>query len=64
MDKTKHKSVPDGKEIKKRKIHIIIEIVEYISNSILSVAIIKKTQVMSTFRLLSQENNWLKNFSL
>lgn len=43
MDKTKHKSVPDEKEIEKEKIHIMVEIIEYIPNSILSRTIIKKT---------------------
>ncbi len=43
MDKTKHKRVPEGKEIEKEKIHLIVEIIEYIPNSILSRTILKKT---------------------
>lgn len=43
MDNTKRKKIPDGKEVKKSKIHIIVEIIEYIPNSVLSRTIIKKT---------------------
>lgn len=43
MDKTKHKKIPEGKEVEKAKIHIIVEIIEYIPNSVLSRTIIKKT---------------------
>ena len=43
MDNTKHKKIPDGKEVEKSKIHIIVEIIEYIPNSVLSRTIIKKT---------------------
>ena len=43
MDNTKRKKIPDGKEVEKSKIHIIVEIIEYIPNSVLSRTIIKKT---------------------
>jgi quercetin dioxygenase-like cupin family protein len=43
MDKTKHKTIPESKEVEKAKIHIIVEIIEYIPNSVLSRTIIKKT---------------------
>ena len=43
MEKTKHKIIPEGKEVEKAKIHIIVEIIEYISNAILSKTILKKT---------------------
>lgn len=43
MDNTKRKKIADGKEVEKSKIHIIVEIIEYIPNSVLSRTIIKKT---------------------
>ena len=43
MEKTKHKKIPDSKEVEKAKIHIIVEIIEYIPNSVVSRNIIKKT---------------------
>jgi len=43
MDNTKRKKIPDGKEVEKSKIHIIVEIIKYIPNSVLSRTIIKKT---------------------
>ena len=43
MDKTKHKKIPESKEIEKAKIHIILKIIEYKPNSVLSRTIIKKT---------------------
>jgi quercetin dioxygenase-like cupin family protein len=43
MDNIKHKKIPEGKEVEKSKIHITVEIIEYIPNSVLSRTIIKKT---------------------
>ncbi|CAN5639935.1 hypothetical protein BH11BAC3_BH11BAC3_24190 [soil metagenome] len=39
----KHKNVNDGKELKKNKTHIIVEIIDYVPHSVLSRTIIKKT---------------------
>ncbi len=43
MEKTNQKIYEEGAELEKRKMHIIVEIIEYIPNSVLSRTIIKKT---------------------
>jgi len=42
MDNTKRRNVSNGKEVEKARIHIIVEIIKYIPNSVLSRTIIKK----------------------
>ncbi len=40
------KKPAEGKELEKQKIHIVVEIIEYILNAVLSRTIIKKLRVM------------------
>lgn len=42
-DSTKLKPSNDSKELEKEKVHIIVEIIEYMPNAVLSKTIIKKT---------------------
>ncbi|MEO5943273.1 MAG: cupin domain-containing protein [Ferruginibacter sp.] len=43
MSTLKHKKVSEVKELEKSKVHIIIEIIDYVPHSVLSRTIIKKT---------------------
>ncbi len=39
----KNKGTPDSKDLEKSKVHIIVEIIEYVPNAVVSKTIIKKT---------------------